>query len=465
MLKRLRLGQRTIRVRLTSWYVLLLGLTLALFSSYLYLQLKRSLLAQLDTALKVTASEILNNLIEDDGQPAFKHTENFQSTARSLVEAGFAVRLIDKDGTVWDSLGNYRTLPPALPTTNGYTNRTNNHTIWRIYSQKSLLVSANGSNSVYWLQVAQPLAPVSEALEHLLTLMLVSFPLVLLVAWLGGLFLSDKALDPIDRITRTAQAISASDFTQRINYQGPVDEVARLAITLDRMLDRLQAAFEQERRFTANASHELRTPLTVIKGRIGVTLARLRTPAEYEITLQDLETETDRLIRLTHDLLFLAKLEQKPSFCQRETVDLSNLLTVLVEQMQPLAEAKQITLVEEFPPELFIQGHPNYLISLFSNLLDNAIKYTLPTGRVTLQAQSEENKVLVAVHDTGVGISKEHLPHVFERFYRVEGARSRSTGGAGLGLAIAYEIVRLHSGSLTVESQLNQGTIFTVSLP
>ncbi|MGQ4645817.1 ATP-binding protein [Lyngbya aestuarii] len=277
--------------------------------------------------------------------------------------------------------------------------------------------------------------------------------------------MADKAQGPIDRITRTAQAISASDFTQRINHQGPADDLARLTITLDRMLDRLQAAFEHERRFIANASHELRTPLTVIKGGIGVTLNRLRTPAEYEITLQDLEKETDRLIRLTHDLLFLTRLEQKPSFCLRFPIDMRDLLTALVEQMQPLAEMKQITLVEKFPAELLIQGHPNYLISLFSNLLDNAIKYTLPTGRVTVQAQSKGNQVLVAVHDTGVGISQEHLPHVFERFYRVEGARSRSTGGAGLGLAIAYEIVRLHGGSLTVESQLNQGTVFTVSLP
>lgn len=407
----------------------------------------------------------MNNLIEDDGHPAFKHTENFQSTARSLVEAGFAVGLIDNEGRVWDSFGNYRTVAQLLPTATGYANRTEQNTLWRVYSQKILSGSTKGNNSLGWLQIAQSLAPVSEASDHLLTLMLLSFPLVLLVAWLGGLFLADKALNPIDRITRTAQAISASDFTQRINHQEPADDVVRLAITLDRMLDRLQAAFEHERRFIANASHELRTPLTVIKGRIGVTLNRLRTPAEYEITLQDLEKETDRLIRLTHDLLFLTKLEQKPSFCQRETVDMRDLLTALVEQMQPLAEMKKITLVEKFPAELLIEGHPNYLISLFSNLLDNAIKYTLPTGRVTVQAQLKGNQVLVAVHDTGVGISQEHLPHVFERFYRVEGARSRSTGGAGLGLAIAYEIVRLHGGSLTVESQLNQGTVFTVSLP
>jgi signal transduction histidine kinase len=240
--------------------------------------------------------------------------------------------------------------------------------------------------------------------------------------------------------------------------------VGRLAKTIDKMLDRLEFAFEHERRFTADAAHELRTPLTVIKGRIGVTLSRIRTPEEYENTLQDLEKEADRLIRLTNGLLFLARLELRQihaAFLQ--PVDLTNLLETLIEQIQPLAASKQIDLKEKVTADLWIPGNPDYLTSLFLNLLDNALKYTPKGGKVILEAGQDQQQVKITIKDTGLGIEAKHLPCLFDRFYRVEEARSRQTGG--LGLAIAQEICRLHGGKLTVNSQINQGTTFSLFLP
>lgn len=461
MPKLLRFGKSTIRVRLTAWYILLLGCTLVLFSTYLYVQLENSLVGQLDTALEITASETSTELIEQNGHPAFKITKKSQAIARQLANAGFAVRLVAPNGQTWDGIGNYQAIPPIVPTKTGYVNLTEHNKIWRIYSQPLPLSSTAG-----WLQVAQSLDPISEASEHLLTLMLFSCPLILLVAGFGGQFLAERALRPIDRIIRTAQAIGADDFTRRIGYQGQPDEVGRLAITLDRMLDRLQAAFEHERRFTADASHELRTPLTVIKGRIGVTLSRPRTSEEYETTLRDLEREVDRLSRLANGLLFLTRLEQRELDYQGylTNVDLTNLLEVLIEQIQLLAEIKNIAIVANIDPSLCIPGDSDHLTSLFLNLLDNAIKYTLTGGQVTVNAQQFGRQVRVAVTNTGRGIEPEHLPHLFKRFYRVESARSRSGGGDGLGLAIAYEIVRLHRGAIAVTSQ-NQVTTFTVHLP
>lgn len=466
MLKLFRFGKRRIRVRLTAWYIFLLALTLILFSSYLYLQLENSLLRQLDINLQITATQTLTNLVEKNGHPAFKTTAESQTVTHSLTEVGLAVRLLDEQGKVWDGFGNYQALPQFIPKTTGYLNVTGRKTIWRVYSQPL--------NDGDWLQVAESLKPVHEASKHLLALMLLGFPLVLLIAGLGGLFLADRALRPINQIIRTAQNISANDFSQRIGYQGPPDEVGRLAITINRMLDRIEGAFSHERRFTADAAHELRTPLTVIKGRIGVTLVRERTSAEYETTLQDLEQETDRLIRLTNALLFLARLEQQqeqhPAFV---TVDLSNLLLNLVEQMQPLGEAVQIQLNEDLAPGLFIPGNPDYLTNMFLNLIDNALKYTPSGGTVTVTASQEGEQFVVKVKDTGLGIEAQHLPHLMSRFYRVEDARSRSvsvgesrsTGGSGLGLAIAYEIACFHGGSLSVESQVNLGTTFTFRLP
>jgi heavy metal sensor kinase len=306
---------------------------------------------------------------------------------------------------------------------------------------------------------------VDDTVENLRTQILLGLPLILMLAGLGGYFLANRALRPIDRITRTAQAISASQLDQRIGYTGPQDEVGRLATTFDNMLDRLQKAFERERRFTADASHELRTPLTALKGRLGVTLSQPRTPAEYENALRDLEQEVDRLIRLSTDLLFLARLDQRRLPWQPQALDLSDLLSAVVEQMRPLAEDKGLVLTEEVPPALSILGDPDHLIRLFVNLLDNAIKYTPPGGQVVLRAGKERTGVWVAISDTGPGIPPEHLPHLFERFYRVEESRSRPSGGAGLGLAIAHEIARWHGGIIEAQSEPGHGATFTVHLP
>lgn len=457
-----RFNQSTIRTRLTTWYILLLGCTLVVFDTYLYIQLKHSLLGQLDTALQVAASETFAEVIQVNGHPTLKIKQQSETITRKLTNAGFSVRLVSPQGEIWDGIGSYKTIPPMMPVKIGYTSVTEYGKIWRVYTQPLSLSSTAG-----WLQVAQSLDPISEASEHLLTLMLLSFPLILLIAACGGLFLADQALRPIDRIIRTAQAIGPNDFTQRIGYQGSTDEVGRLAITLDRMLDRLQAAFEHERRFTADASHELRTPLTVIKGRLGVTLSRERTPEEYHHTLQELQREVDRLIRLANGLLFLTRLDQSESEYQwtLTNVDLSELLEVLIEQIQLLAADKNITISASIKPLLYITGNSDHLTSLFLNLLDNAIKYTSPEGKISVETYRENEQVKVTITNTGKGIAAEHLPHLFERFYRAESDRSRYTGGSGLGLAIAHEIVRLHGGKIYVTSNPHQFTTFTVELP
>lgn len=454
-------GRPTLRVRLTAWYVLLLGCTLLLFSSYLYLQLKRSLLHQLDTALELAASQTLNNLTVKQGHAAFKKNPLSQAFASRLAREGFALRLISPRGEIWDSLGNYPETSPHLVQKAAHTNFTTPQGTWRAYNYSIADYPGGG-----WLQVAQSLQPVSAASEHLLWQMLLSFPAVLLVAAGGGWFLAGRALHPIERIISTAENIRPQDFTQRISYQGKLDEVGRLATTIDRMLDRIQGAFARERRFTADAAHELRTPLTAIKGRIGVTLNRHRTAAEYEATLRDLEGEVNRLIRLTNGLLFLARLEQeKVSHWPVCPVDLSELLEILLEQMQPLAEKKQIDLIAQIKPNLSILGNGDYLTSLFLNLLDNGIKYAPQGGRVTVTASGEGKVTRVSISNTGEGIAPQHLPYLFAPFYRAEAARSRHTGGAGLGLAIAQEIARLHGGSIAATSQPQQETTFMVSLP
>jgi signal transduction histidine kinase len=282
------------------------------------------------------------------------------------------------------------------------------------------------------------------------------------------LFLANRLLRPIQSIIQTTQAITATDLSQRIHYQGVMDEIGELAMTVDQMLERLQSTFEREQRFTAAAAHELRTPLTAMKVRLDVSCSRRRSVEDYEHVLCDLEQEVGRLIRLSNGLLLLAKLDQGQLPLLFQTVDLSILLDVLIEQIQPLANTQSIQLTHQLQPTLWVQGEADHLTSLFLNLLDNAIKYTPEQGLVRVlacHASPLKSHVQVSVSNTGPGIPADDIPHIFERFYRVESARSQTKTGAGLGLAIAHEIVRLHGGTLTAQSELDHETVFTVTLP
>lgn len=457
-----RFDWRTLRVRLTAWYVVLLGLILLLFSVYLYIQLRRSLLAQLDTALEIVASQALGNISDEGNAVTFQSTGSIQKMARSLGQSGFAVRVISQDGVVQDGFGNYRAMPPWTANVSAYATLDWDDVLWRLHTRR---VESPEGQLLGWLQAGQPITAVEIAADSLRVQILIGLPLVLLLAGGVGFFLANRALRPIDRITRTAQSISASGLNRRIEHHGPNDEVGRLAATFDSMLDRLQAAFERERRFTADSSHELRTPLTALKGRLSVTLDRPRTSQEYESTLRDLDHEVDRLIRLTTDLLSLSRLDRDHLNWEPHQLDFSEWLRAIVDQMRPLLHERSIQLIEDVPSHLTVYGDPDHLIRLFLNLLDNAIKYTAPGGQITVRAEQQDAEVQVTVADTGPGIAPEHLPHLFERFYRVEASRARATGGAGLGLAIAHEIARWHGGRLEVQSKVGEGTTFTVCLP
>ena len=378
-----------------------------------------------------------------------------------LSTGGFVIGVKGPDGTQWDRLGDQSIGSLPLPDEPGFITLRENGKAWRLYNRE--LVSADGG-FMGWLQTAQSLDQVATALGSVRTQLIWGIPIVVVLAALGGLFLADRGLRPIDRVTRTAQSIGSTVLDRRINYRGANDEVGRLAKTFDAMLDRLEVAFERERRFTAYASHELRTPLTSLKGRIDVTLSGPRSKQEYQETLRGLDEGVDRLIRLTNELLFLARLDQRQVPSPPEEVDLSNLLSAVVDQIRPLAEARNLTLTEDVPSGILVRGAPDHLIRLFLNLMDNACKYTPPGGRVTVHAEGNKTQAIVQISDTGQGIPEEHLAHLFERFYRVDEARSRDSGGTGLGLAISYEIARLHDGKLEVQSEVGSGTTFTATI-
>lgn len=331
---------------------------------------------------------------------------------------------------------------------------------WRVLTRP---VVQNGQ-LIGVLQVARDEQETELALRQLVTLMAIAIPTTLVLAVAGGLFLAARALDPIDRITRTAAQISAESLERRLGLPGQ-DEVGRLAATFDRMLDRLEAAFQRQRQFTADASHERRTPLTLLTSTADVALERPRSAAAYREVIASMREDARRMNQLLGELLTLARADAGQELIDRESLDLATLASEIVLVLQPLAQSRAVQLVSLAPASVTIVGDQTRLTQLLTNLVDNGLKYTSPGGTVTVSVERESDQAVLRVADTGSGIADEHLPHLFERFYRVDKARSRAEGGAGLGLAICQWIVQVHGGDITVASELGRGTTFTVRLP
>ncbi|MGC8857086.1 MAG: ATP-binding protein [Anaerolineae bacterium] len=448
----------TLRVRFALWTAGLLFLAFALFGAYVYGSMARALFAALDNSLTLNASQIAAALNIDNGQLILPDSLVESPENAAVRGRGFTVRVLTPQGKALHQFGPYPNLP--LTPTESFVTYTEplSETSLRIYTQPVY----DNQQLVAIVQVAQSRADVQESLQTLLFTLLVSSPILALLAGGGGYFLAARALAPIDKMTATARKISAEDLSARLEVANREDEVGRLAQTFNEMLARLEDSFRRERQFTSDASHELRTPLTAMQAILGMMRAKRRTPAEYEQAMDDLSEETDRLRTLVENLLRLARGEKQAYHF--ETVNLSLLLQDVAESLRPLAEAKGLALRCDLPVNLQVWGDSDELIRLFVNLLDNAIQYT-ERGEVTLRAAQGEQAVVVTVADTGPGIAPEHLPHIFDRFYRVDTSRSRSQRGTGLGLAIAKEIVRAHRGEIEAQSKIGEGTVFTVRLP
>jgi heavy metal sensor kinase len=461
MLGRAWIGVSAIRVRLTIWYVVLLGLILVVFSAFLYLSLYTSLHAEVDRSLVADAQRDIASLDYDNG--------GLQLDNADCQQVGTVTALYDRSGQrvlVNDPRQPLPVLAGALAAAAKgqqalVTTRLQDGANWRVLTTP---IVANGV-LVGVLQVGRSERDVDAALHQLAVLMALAVPLTLLLASAGGLFLAGRALGPIDRITRAAAAIGAEDLSRRLEFRGSHDEIGRLAATFDRMLDRLDAAFRRQRQFTADASHELRTPLAVLASQIDVALERPRATEEYQQLLVSLREDTAQMGRLLGELLTLARADAGQQLLSRERLELGELVQNVVSTMQPLATQRGVQLAEDVRVQAVVDGDQTRLSQLLLNLVDNGLRYTPAGGKVCVSVEREGAWDVIKVADTGQGIASEHVPHVFERFYRADPSRARSDGGAGLGLAIGQWIARAHGGRIDVESQPGRGSTFSVYLP
>ncbi len=459
---KLRTLVRPIRVRLTLWYVLLLAIVLAAFGGALYLALSLTLYSNVDHILRSSAA-LLAGAVEMGAQAQlapWKDPQEGEHFWRVLAPSGQVVA--QSNSPVTDALPNDPAIIGAALDRGGLIQTARVHDeLLRLHTAPVV----RGEELVGFVQVGLSVDDIYETRAAFRWILVLVLPVTLAIASAGGLFLAGRALRPVDQITRAAQTISAHDLSQRLNLDLPDDELGRLACTFDAMIERLDHAFQRQRRFTADASHELRTPLTVIKGDLSLALARPRDAEYYRRVLVEVDKEVDQMGRLVERLLALARADAEGITLDRQTVDLSVLLTDLIEQMRPLFEAKGLELTVQVAPKLTASVGVDALTQVVLNLLENAIKYTPAQGRVRLIAHRAGSEVRIAVSDSGPGIPARHLPHIFDRFYRVDRARSCELGGAGLGLAIARELTCAHGGDLTVHSIPGEGSTFTVHLP
>jgi heavy metal sensor kinase len=451
----------SIRFRLTAWYVASLTLTLMLLGGATFLFTRASLYHWLDESLGERAEALSEAVRLVDGRPWLALADQGHSTYEGTAD-GFLI--LDGSGAVMlarsvepesccraDAVATALTGWPGAGTAAPARGRRLRLAAHPILSQGKVAAV---------IVVAHDLAELDEVLGRLGLVLLALLPLALLGAGLGGFALAGRALSPVDRITRAAAEISEQDLSRRLPV-ATQDELGRLATTFNALIQRLQQAFERQRRFTADASHELRTPLSLIQAITSQKLMRRREAEEYEQGLRQIDEATAYMAKLVAYLLTLARADAGQLTLAREPLDLTELLEHVAGQVGD-AWGRAIPVHAAGPAP--VVGDTLRLTELFLNLLENAAKYTPSEGRVEVHVRQKQGSVEVVVRDTGIGIPAEHLPHVFDRFYRVDKARAREAGGTGLGLAISRWIAEAHGGSIRAESAPGQGTTMTVTL-
>ncbi len=317
----------------------------------------------------------------------------------------------------------------------------------------------------YILQTETSLDFVNETLHWLLITLGTATIGIFVMGWVGSNWIARMALAPVEDLGKTAATVSAQSLGTRVFLDAPYNEFQQLAKSFNSMFERLQRAFESQRQFVGDAAHELRTPLTAMRGNLEVALQRERPTEEYRDVLASSLGQVEHLAQLVKSLLTLTQFSGKHPPIDLKPISLKPFLEELVSELSILADEKGCIFSSHLQEVPDVLGDVGQLKQLMINLLDNAIRHTPEGGSVTARMQFLEDKVLLIVEDTGSGIPTEHLPHIFERFYRADQVRDRESGGTGLGLAIAKEIVLAHNGTINVKSEVEKGSVFTVSLP
>jgi heavy metal sensor kinase len=455
----------SIKFRFTIWYLLVLAILLAALSAGVYFYLSRSLYGNLDNSLELRSAQLqsLPEILESINQGEFEQ-ELGEIVILYFYSGGQLVEVSPR-GTTISVPG--EAISQAIAGTSSFaTIQTAQGEGLRLLAVP-MIVSVPGPPPGIQpaaLIIAHSTKQIDQALAGLVRTLGIVYPLALAFAAVGGIFLARRALEPVDKISQTAQEIEENDLSRRINVNTK-DELGRLAATLNEMIGRLERAFQRQKQFTSDASHELRAPLAVIEAEATLALQKERPASDYQQSLETISQESRQMSSLIDQLLTLARADAGKEQWNFAEVDLGELIVNLSADVEVLCQEKGLRFQLGRTENLIVKGDEARLRELFMNLLSNAIRYTPSPGTVSISARTKGQMAVVAVTDTGIGIPAEDIPFIFERFYRVDKARSRAEGGTGLGLAISKHIAEAHGGKIEVESRSGVGSTFSVRLP
>lgn len=487
----------SIKFKISVLYIAILGIILIVYSGFLYLSLRYTLYDELDNELNKKAQEIASAI--DAYVNVLAHSqESLDFAAKRVIS--FAVEQTEQEGIdelqrQWlqkvdkldlkedninflninneplASSANLRGAVIFLSSKDIMRLRRGNQVFKSIKFEKRNLRIINtpfsyGDNEQYIIQVATSLKPVIHLLQVRLMHIAFSIPIVLLLASFLGRVFASRILRPVVEITQTASKITHEDLSSRVKAEHVDEEMKYLVDAFNDMISRLEQSFKYIAEFSSQVAHDLKTPLAIIRGEADIALRKDRDVEEYKRVIRVNLEEAERMLKVIEDLLLLTKLDYRPEFFKFERFDLINFLWEIGEQTKILAAQKNITVNINIPQErISIHADRLHLRRLFFNLIDNAIKFNYKNGKIDINAENKSGKITVSVSDTGIGISEEDLPRVFERFFHADRTDKHVESGTGLGLSIAQSIAKIHRGDIQTESTLGKGSIFTVTLP
>ncbi|MEJ7592809.1 MAG: HAMP domain-containing sensor histidine kinase [Planctomycetaceae bacterium] len=453
----------SIRWKLTLWYGIAVSGTLFAFGIILLILTRQQLLNRTDAALREELRELALEVEITRSEADFRLSANKRFFHHDIYD--FAV--VDGNGdTIFRSSGlSDRSVAIMLPDNFSSEIRYETRDASELAPFRIAGLSCESAFGRLTVVAVTSLKPLMGEMYALQMVMAILLPLAVASALVGGYFLADRALAPVNAIVEMANAVTIDSLNRRVEVPNPRDEIGRLAATLNSLIERLELAVQEIKRFTADASHEIRTPLAALRMEAELALRADRSPEQYKSALQVVVDEATRLGRLADQLLSLSRYDAGMIECVRAPVQLDAILQDVVEQLQPVANDHRVLLKAVRTQPCQVNGDDVGLRQVVYNVIENALKYTNSGGTVLIQCTTRQETVVCEVVDTGVGISDEHLPHIFNRFYRIDSSRHSENGGAGLGLSIARTIVLAHGGTIEICSRPHAGTVVSICLP